>query len=98
MKTFNFIKYYLGVLMAAYREFSLRVETLRNQGFTKSERVRLVFQTKIGKISKLDISKLCPDISVTTIEKALSELLKEGFVTEVGGGRSTAYIKNVINS
>jgi Fic family protein len=38
--------------------------------------------------------KLCPDISVTTIEKALSELLKEGFIIKVGGGRSTAYIKN----
>ena len=89
-----FIKYYLGVLLAAYRVFSSRVETLRNQGLTKSERVKYVFKTKIGKISKSDILKLCPDISVTTIEKALSELLKEGFIIKVGGGRSTAYIKN----
>ncbi len=87
-----FIKYYLGVLLAAYREFSSRVDTLRNQGLTKSERVRHVFETKIGKISKSDISKLCPDISVTTIEKALSKLLKEDFIIKVGGGRSTAYI------
>jgi len=56
--------------------------------------VKYVFKTKIGKISKSDILKLCPDISVTTIEKALSELLKEGFIIKVGGGRSTAYIKN----
>lgn len=89
-----FVKYFLGVLLAAYRDFSSRVETLRNQGLSKPERVRHVFQTKIGKISKSDISKLCPDISVTTIEKALSELLKESFITKVGGGRSTAYIKN----
>jgi Fic family protein len=88
-----FVKYYLGVLLAAYRDLSSRVETLRNQGFTKPERVRHVFNTKIGKISKSDIFKLCPDISVTTIEKALSELLKEGFIIKVGGGRSTAYIK-----
>jgi Fic family protein len=88
-----FVKYYLGVLLGAYREFSSRVETLRNQGMSKSERVKHVFESKVGKISKSDILKLCPDISVTTIEKALSELLKEGFVTKVGGGRSTAYIK-----
>lgn len=88
-----FVKYYLGILLGAYKEFSSRVETLRNQGLSKSERVKHVFETKIGKISKSDISKLCPDISVTTIEKALSELLKEGFITKVGGGRSTAYIK-----
>lgn len=89
-----FVKYYLGILLGAYREFSSRVETLRNRGLTKSERVKHVFETKIGKISKSDILKLCPDISVTTIEKALSGLLKDDFITKVGGGRSTAYIKN----
>lgn len=89
-----FVKYFLGILLGAYREFSSRVETLRNHGLSKSERVKHVFETKIGKISKSDILKLCPDISVTTIEKALSALLNEGFITKVGGGRSTAYIKN----
>jgi Fic family protein len=38
-----FLKYYLGVDLAAYREFSSRVETLRSQGLTKSERVKHVF-------------------------------------------------------
>lgn len=89
-----FVKYYLGVLLSAYREFSSRVDTLRNNGLTKSERVKHVFDTKIGKISKSDITKLCPDISVTTIEKALAELIKEGYILKVGGGRSTAYIIN----
>jgi|LGOV01.1.fsa_nt_gb Fic family protein len=89
-----FIKYYLGVLLAAYRDFSSRVETIRNQGFSKSERVKHVFNTKIGKISKSDISKLCPDISITTIEKALAELVKEEYIKKVGGGRSTAYVLN----
>ena len=67
-------------------------KTLRNQNLSKSERVKHVFDTKVGKISKSDISKLCPDISVTTIEKALVELLKEEYIVKVGGGRSTAYI------
>jgi len=30
---------------------------------------------------------------VTTIEKALSDLMKEGYLTQIGGGRSIAYIK-----
>ena len=89
-----FVKYYLGVTLAAYREFSARVDTLRNQGLSKSERVKYVFETKLGRISKSDISKLCPDISITTIEKALGELLKDEYIKKVGGGRSTAYIKN----
>ncbi|MBC2699514.1 MAG: Fic family protein [ANME-2 cluster archaeon] len=89
-----FVKYYLGVVLAAYREFSSRVEILRNQGLSKSERVKHVFETKVGKISKSDISKLCPDISITTIEKALAELVKNNYIRKVGGGRSTAYIRN----
>jgi len=89
-----FLKYYLGVILAAYREFSSRVETLRNQGLSKSERVRYVFDKKVGKISKSDIMELCPDISMTTIEKALAELVKEEYIVKVGGGRSTGYILN----
>lgn len=89
-----FLKYYLGVVLAAYREFSSRVETLRNQGFNKSDRVKHIFDTKTGKISKSNIANLCPDISITTIEKALAQLVKDGFIKKVGGGRSTAYVKN----
>jgi len=89
-----FIKYYLGVVLGAYREFSSRMETLRNQGLSKTERVRYVFETKVGKISKSDIAKLCPDISITTIEKALAELVIRNYISKIGGGRSTAYIKN----
>ncbi len=89
----QFLKYYLGVVLAAYREFSSRVDTLRNKGFSKPERIRHVFNTKVGKISKSEIGKLCPDISTTTIERTLASLLKEGYIIKVGGGRSTAYVK-----
>ncbi|MFS1511145.1 Fic family protein [Chengkuizengella sp. SCS-71B] len=90
----SFVRYYLGVILSAYKEFSSRVETTRNQGLTKAERVRHIFVTKVGRISKAEIATLCPDISVTTIEKALSDLLKEGFIIKVGAGRNTAYIRN----
>ena len=89
-----FVKYYLGVILGAYKEFSSRVETIRNQGLTKAERVRHIFATKVGKVSKAEIATLCPDISITTIEKALSDLLKESFIIKVGAGRNTTYIRN----
>lgn len=87
-----FVRYYLGVILAAYRELSSRVETLKNQGFSKPERVKHIFDTKVGRISKSDIMKLCPDISMTTIEKALAELVKEKYIVKIGGGRSTGYV------
>jgi len=89
-----FVQYYLGVILNAYREFSNRVETVTMKGLSKSERVRDVFDRKLGKISKRDIHAICPDISITTIEKSLSELIKQNYIIKIGSGRSTSYIKN----
>lgn len=89
-----FVKYYLSVILSAYKEFASRVEIIINKGLTKSERIRYIFSNKVGKITKSEIAALCPDISVTTIEKALSDLLKEEYIIKVGIGRSTAYIRN----
>lgn len=89
-----FVKYYLSILLKVYKEFSDRVETVEIRGLNKSERVKDIFDKKIGKISKGDIAKIYPDISITTIEKALSDLLKDAYIKKVGLGRATAYIKN----
>lgn len=35
----------------------------------------------------------CPDISQATIERTLSNLVKEGYITKVGSGPATAYIR-----
>lgn len=89
-----FVKYYLGVILSAYKDFASRVEHIRNKGLTKADRIRYIFKNKVGKISKSEIATLCPDISITTIEKALSDLLKEGYILKVGAGRSTAYVRS----
>jgi len=89
-----FVKYYLSIILKAYKEFSERVEAVEVRGLNKSERVKDLFDKKIGKISKSDIAEIYPDISIPTIEKALSDLLKAGYIRKVGSGRATAYIKN----
>lgn len=88
-----FVQYYLSILLKAYRDFSDRVETVAIDKMGKSERVKDLFDKKVGKLSKRDIADIYPDISVTTIEKALSDLLKDGYIIKVGSGRGTAYIK-----
>ncbi len=89
-----FVKYYLGVILSAYKEFASRVETIRSKKLTKFERIRYIFSNKVGKMTKAEIVTLCPDVSITTIEKALSDLLKEEYIIKVGTGRGTAYIRN----
>jgi hypothetical protein len=43
-------------------------------------------------LEKADIVRECPDISLTTIERTLHDLLAQGKVEKVGAGRSTGYV------
>lgn len=88
-----FVRYYLGVLIKAYTEFMDRVEHLHNHKLSKSDRIKEYFDRKIGKITKAEIADYCPDISITTIERTLSELVKSGYIEKVGVGRASGYVK-----
>jgi Fic family protein len=88
-----FLKYMLGVVAKAYNEFEGRVEYLRHRKVSKPERIKAVIERTPGKITKKEIAQVCPDISLTTIERTLSDLVASGFIVKVGSGRSTAYVK-----
>lgn len=92
-----FVSYYLGIIVKAYQEFQDRVEHLHGKTMSKSERIRQVFTKRLGKITKSDIATLCPDISLTTIERTLKEMLDHGEIEKVGIGRGTGYINKEIN-
>lgn len=87
-----FVAYTLGIIMNAYKTFSDRVEHLTMKGISKPERVRQFIESKLGKVRKKDVLDACPDISATTIEKTLSELVKAGAIIKIGSGRGTGYI------
>lgn len=89
-----FVEYYLGIVLNAYRAFSSRVELLTTKGLSKTDRVRTVIENKVGKITKKEIMEFCPDISQTTVEKALSDLVKLDVILKIGGGRYTQYVFN----
>lgn len=87
-----FVTYMLGILVAAYRDFETRIELLTNRGLSKPDRVREIIKQHLGKITKAEILEKCPDISQTTVQRALAEMLKNGEITKLSGGRYTAYI------
>lgn len=89
-----FVSYYLGIILKSYREFESRVELLQNRSLSKPERIKTIIDGHIGKISKKQIAEQCPDISVTTIERTLADLVKTGYIKKTGAGRATAYIKS----
>ncbi len=89
-----FTRYMLGVIVAAYREFSSRVQLLIAKGLSKPDRIRELIKGTLGKITKTEIMTQCPDISQVTVQRALNDLQKRGEIIKLGGGRYTAYIWN----
>ena len=89
-----FVRYMLGVIVAAYREFADRVDILVTKGLSKPGRVREIFKGTTGRLTKKEIMDQCPDISQKTVERALTELMASGEIIKIGGGRYTSYIWN----
>ena len=87
-----FVSYTLGIIKSAYKTFSERVEHLATKGISKPERVRQFIENKLGKVTKKDIMDACPDISATTIERTLGDLVKDGTIIKIGNGRGTGYV------
>jgi predicted HTH transcriptional regulator len=81
------------VILAAYREFSERVKVV-TENTRKPNRVRDIIKGHLGKITKTEIMQQCPDISQTTIQRALNDLIKSGEIIKIGGGRYTSYTWN----
>lgn len=89
-----YVRYMLGIIVAAYREFSARVEVLITKRLSKPGRVREIIRNTTGRITKAEIMSQCPDISQKTVERALKDLMDSGEALKIGGGRYTSYIWN----
>ncbi len=90
----HFVRYMLGVILSAYRDFSARVKVLTTSGLSKPDRIREIIKDTLGKITKADLMQKCPDISQVTVQRTLNELVKSGDIIKIGGGRYTSYVWN----
>ena len=89
-----FVDYMLGVIVGAYKEFESRVKLLTDANLSKPDRVRECIKNHIGFITQSELLDMNPDISETTVQRALADLLKEGLIIKIGGGRYTKYVWN----
>ena len=90
-----FVDYMLGVIISAYRDFESRVKLVTNPNFSKQDRIREIIKNHIGTITKSELVEMNPDISDTTVQRALADLQKSGEIKKIGGGRYTKYTWNV---
>lgn len=86
----SFIKYLLGTILAAYRDFESRVNIVSKR-LSAFEMVENAVNNKIGKFTKSDIMEMCPEIGRASIENALKRLCDEGKLEMHNAGRSTFY-------
>ncbi len=87
-----FIKYMLGMVLAAYRDFEERVAVVEGKG-TAIDLVRNAVNNTIGKFTKSDIMERAPSIGKVSVENALKTLLNEGVIGREGKGKATFYYR-----
>lgn len=87
-----FVKYMLGVILSAYKDFGERA-SLVEEKLSAEEMVRRATKTKIGRFAKQDIRELCPSLSDSSIEGALRKLVAAGEIKREPAGRSTCYYR-----
>ncbi len=88
-----FVKYILGTVLAAYRDFEDRA-ALFDEKLPALEQVRKAVGKKVGKFTKSEIMELCPAIGKASVENSLKKLVDAGELTRHGTGRVTFYTRN----
>ena len=87
-----FIKYILGTILSAYRDFGERF-ALVEEKLSALDTVRRACLNKIGRFTKQDIRELCPSLSLSSIEGALRKLVLSGELKREGKGKNTYYYR-----
>lgn len=87
-----FIKYLLGTVLAAYRDFADRFALVEVK-LPALETVRRAALNKIGRFTKQDIRELCPSLSISSIEGGLRKLVSAGELKKEGSGKNICYYR-----
>ena len=87
-----FVRYMLGVILKAYRDFDERASILTAEGARKPDQVREIIKDSLKPITKREIVEKCAGVSEITVQRALADLQKTGEIRKLGGGRYTKYI------
>lgn len=85
--------YWLGTMIAAYKELESRVGTIETTRGNKSQRVEEFITHRLGYFTKEDIRNACPDVAEATINRVLKSLRDQKKIEPVGKGRNAKWMK-----
>ena len=89
-----FIMEFLITLYMCYKELDKRFAVIGDRKITKQARVEATVLNSLTPVSKTGILKILPDVSATTVEAVLGQMVRSGSVRKIGSGKATRYIKN----
>jgi DNA-binding transcriptional ArsR family regulator len=80
------LEYFLGTLIAAYKEFEARVGTISSARGAKRELVRNAIAHLLPRFTIGELARACKGISHRTLVRALEDLREDGKVRCLGKG------------
>ena len=89
-----FIMEFLTTLYMCYKELDKRFAIVGSGRVTKQARIEATVLNGLTPVSKSDIGKILPDVSASTIEAVLGQMVRSNTIRKVGSGKGTRYIRS----
>ena len=86
------LRYFYGVLIAAYKEFESRVGVFR-EDTSKTDQIKAFVERAVTPFSITDIEHACPNVSRDMVRLVLRELRDEDKIYSTSKGRGAKWIK-----
>jgi len=89
-----FIENFIFTLLICYKELDKRFAFIQSTKVLKRERVEQTILNSLLPLGKREINYILPDVSATTIEMVVSQMIKQGKIKKIGTFKDAKYIKN----
>ena len=86
-----FVTFFLQIVYQCYKEIDEKFIEGTTASMPKSKQIENALLNSFVPISKRDLCDRFPDISVTTIEKVLGDMVREGSIVKIGSYKNARY-------
>jgi len=88
-----FMLNFIQTIYACYVELDKRFAIVNSSRVTKMARIEATVLNSLTPLSKADICRILPDVSPTTVEFVLGNMVRQKRIMTVGKGRNTRYMR-----
>ena len=85
------LNYFLGVVLASYKEFENRAGNVKAVRGAKTDIVENAVKAKFGDFGIADIERECPGVSRPMIRVVLEKMRDQGLIKSMGTGRNAKW-------